>query len=318
MAGGQAQRRRRLALAAGHRSDASAHHFGHERRGVEGQAQQHRDELGRERTAAVDRRLTGLGDVPGVGCAAQHPADQGASHDQRQRRQQHRPRPAGLLEMVARAARPGPGQHGAHQTTDKCQRLARAPHRHRKRQAALAQEDQAGHRHRLGRIGQPFGQQQVPDQQLQQHRHIAEQLDIAVAQATHDGVVGEPADADQRAQDRGQHDADDRHPQRVEHADQEGFPVGVDRLVRDHQLADVETRRVGEKVEPALDAAHPHVLDRVVRQEPDAQGDQAQRGNLVEQCAHGAAAQRPVAFFRWGSTGRHGKWSFTGTGIRNR
>ena len=44
---------------------------------------------------------------------------------------------------------------------------------------------------------------QVPHQQLQQHRDVAEELDVAVAEAAHQRVAREAADAEQGAEDGG-------------------------------------------------------------------------------------------------------------------
>jgi hypothetical protein len=109
------------------------------------------------------------------------------------------------------------------------------------------------------RPGQVFGEQQVPHQQLQQHRDVAEGLHIAVAQRAHQGVAREAAHAQQGAQDGSQHDADHRHAQRVDQPDQEGLPVGVYGVVVEPAFADVEAGRLHQEVEAALDAAGLHV-----------------------------------------------------------
>ncbi len=140
----------------------------------------------------------------------------------------------------------------------------------------------------------PFSSE-VPHQQLYQDRDVPEQLDVAGAQAAHQEVARQPADADQRAENRRQHDADKRRAQRVGQADQERLPVGIGRVERERGLADVESGGLREEAEPALDSAHAHVLQRVVREEPDGGGDHRHRHTLVNQTACCPAAPGPVA-----------------------
>ena len=225
-----------------------------------------------------------------------------------ERGQQHRPRLAGLLEQAC--ARGAPTARPAPTPTTRAgrrQRLAQAPDRHRVGQAAVAEEEQAEERLRLRRrSGSTSDQQQVPHQQLQQDRHVAEQLDVAVAQAAHQRVVREAADAQQRAQDGRQHDADDGHAQRVEHADQEGHPVRVARRRRRSCVSPMsKPAGCSQEVEAALDAAHTHVRPaccgpgtrraRPISAERDRPGRSAPRTARLR--------QRPVALLRWGSGG---------------
>ena len=148
----------------------------------------------------------------------------------------------------------------------------------------------------LGDGGQPFVEDEIPHQQLQQDRDIAEQLHVAGAEAPHEEVAGQPADADQRAQDRREHDADDGRTQRIREPDQERLPVGIGRVECEDALADVEAGRLREEAEAALDSAHAHVLERVVREERDDGGDRHHRHRLVDQAACRPAAPGPVAF----------------------
>ena len=115
-------------------------------------------------------------------------------------------------------------------------------------------------------------------------------LYVGVTQAAHDGIGRKTPDAQQRAEQGGQHHADDRDPQGVEHSDQKGLPVRLGRLERDHRFADVETGGIAQEAEPALDAARGHVGQRVAGQVPDREGDQRQRQRLVDQTAKRLAA----------------------------
>ena len=69
----------------------------------------------------------------------------------------------------------------------------------------------------------------VPEQQLQQQRNVAQRLDIEGGELRQQPVAGQPADADQRAEDGRQHDADHGDLERVQDADDQRAAEGIDR-----------------------------------------------------------------------------------------
>ena len=88
----------------------------------------------------------------------------------------------------------------------------------------------------------------------------------------------EPADADDGAEDGGEHDADDGHPQRVD----EAFHVDVtDGLALVEVVArDLEVGRVVEEAEVGGDPARRHVLPVVAPQPQQDGGDHGEHRQL--------------------------------------
>ena len=182
--------------------------------------------------------------------------------------------------------------------------MAGGPNRNREINAPLAQVDRAD-LPSFGGVGQQFGEQQVPHQQLQQDGYVAENLDISRAQTAHQRIARKPAHAHQRAQQRGEDDAQQRHAQRVGQAHQKGAPVFFVGIKSKQAFADVKAGGLQQEVKAALDAAGTHIDQRVVRQIPQRQRNQAQGQCLVDQAAKGLAAPGPL-FFRGGRR-CHGK-----------
>ncbi len=77
----------------------------------------------------------------------------------------------------------------------------------------------------LVQVGQHLGEDEIPNQQLQINRHIAEKFDIGVTDFSHQKIGRKPPHTHQHAQHSGQHDADHGHFERVEHADGKGNKV---------------------------------------------------------------------------------------------
>ena len=171
------------------------------------------------------------------------------------------------------AGRPGPRQRGG-------ARLG-----HRDLQALLGQQRHAFERQGTRRVGQQLRHQQVDRQQLDQQRRVAEDLDVDRPEPGHQRVVRQPHQPDRQPQRAGQHDAEQRHAQRVGHADREGAQVAVARMELEQQLADVEAGRVVQEAEARPDLARLEIGGDVARQ---ADADQRQH-------QHQRALQQPLA-----------------------
>ena len=88
---------------------------------------------------------------------------------------------------------------------------------------------------------------------MQQQRHIANRLDIERRQPHHQPVARQSGHADQYADDRGQHNAQQGHPQRVQDADEVGAPVAAGGVVGDDALADAEASLAAQETEAGAD-----------------------------------------------------------------
>ena len=81
------------------------------------------------------------------------------------------------------------------------------------------------------RLRQRLQDQLVPDEDLQQQRHVADELDVERRHARHEPVVRQPHDADEEAQDAWRARCRGSHQQRVEKAhDQRAAIVGTARI----------------------------------------------------------------------------------------
>ncbi len=94
---------------------------------------------------------------------------------------------------------------------------------------------------------------EVPEQDLEQERQVADQFHIAAGEPRQQPIGREPRDPDKKPQHRGKHDADDGDQQRVEQTDEEDPPVGVLLTVWNERLADAEPGGVVEKAKAAGD-----------------------------------------------------------------
>jgi hypothetical protein len=187
-------------LAARHRGDAGAHHFGHEGGGVE-----HRP--------SSTARNSGVSAPPPSTCDSLSsgrfhsmgapPASQPISAKpttSSQRHPEHRPAAAGQRSKcrapsgVPTAATTPTQNAGDRQPWPgpQCGEGKDRPFLLRKNPCRCAPSVHGG---------QVFGERQVPHQQLQQHRDVAEGLHVAVAQAAHQGVAREAAHAQQGAEE---------------------------------------------------------------------------------------------------------------------
>ena len=112
----------------------------------------------------------------------------------------------------------------------------------RQEQAAVVEEDAAGNRDAVAHLRQRLEHGVVPEQQLQQQRHVADRLDVAGGElAPRSQFFDSRAMPIDEAEDGREHDAEAGDQQRVEQADPEGAAIGRGlRRIGDQRLADVE------------------------------------------------------------------------------
>ena len=115
-------------------------------------------------------------------------------------------------------------------------------HGQRDAQAAVVEEDRLADRDAVARMRQRLQDREVPEQELEQQRDVADRLDVDDGEARDQPVGREPRKADDEAEDGRQDDAERRDQQRVEQADPERPAVGRHRAVVDQREADVEAR----------------------------------------------------------------------------
>ena len=122
--------------------------------------------------------------------------------------------------------------------------------RPRQEQPAIVEEPAAGKRHAAAQFGQRFEHGVVPEQKLQQERHVADQFDIAAGQMRHQPIARQPRDADGEAEHGREHDADAGNQKRVEKPDPErAAERRRARRIGDQRLADIEARGIVPEAE---------------------------------------------------------------------
>ena len=120
----------------------------------------------------------------------------------------------------------------------------------RQEQPAGVEQHQAEQHAAFARLRQRVDDDGVDQQELQQQRDVADDLDVDGGQRVDQPVVRQPRDAHREADDRRQDDADHGDQDRVQEADQEGAAEGAGRAVVDQRLADVEAGRPRRKPKP--------------------------------------------------------------------
>ncbi|MNE96846.1 hypothetical protein D3C80_1951040 [compost metagenome] len=98
---------------------------------------------------------------------------------------------------------------------------------------------------------------------MQQERHVAHHFDVNRGDLGDEPVLGQTANADQRTEDGGKHDADDGHAQGIEQADHNGAAVVIRGRVGDGRFADREPGLTVQEPEARGDIAHGQVVERV-------------------------------------------------------
>ena len=130
---------------------------------------------------------------------------------------------------------------------------SRTEDRARHEDAAVVDENLPEQRETLARSRQGPEHREVPEQDLEQERQVADQFHIAAGEPRQQPIGREPRDPDKKPQHRGKHDADGGDQQRVEQTDEEDPPVGILLTVWNERLADTEPGGVVEKAKAAGD-----------------------------------------------------------------
>jgi hypothetical protein len=154
-----------------------------------------------------------------------------------------------------------------------------------KPETALRGEHPAAQRDRFAHRRQQLGEEAVPDEELQQQRHVAHHLDIARGELGEQPVARQACNADQRAQQCGKDDAQGRHLEGVEQAHAEGTRIALRGVVGDQGFGDLEAGFTAEEAEAHLDLARGEVVQGVGHQVPAHADHGEQQQDLVGDAA---------------------------------
>ena len=123
----------------------------------------------------------------------------------------------------------------------------------RHRDAAIGQEHIGQQHDAFARRGQRAQDGEIPEEQLQQQRNIAEDLDIDGCEFRHEPIARQPRHADDETERHREDRADDRDQQCIGEADEENAAIGRFFAIGDQRLDDAETCRVIHEAEAGRD-----------------------------------------------------------------
>ncbi|MCY1302765.1 hypothetical protein D9M70_524450 [compost metagenome] len=120
-------------------------------------------------------------------------------------------------------------------------------------QAAVRQEHTRKHLDRLLDRRKGGDDQRVPEQQVEQQRHVAEGLHIGKHQSRQHGIVRQPPDADQQTENGAEQCREQRDFDRIGNADEDRTTDRIGRLVGDRGFRDDETGLARQEAETGRD-----------------------------------------------------------------
>ena len=239
--GTQTERARRLRLSVADGQNSRPHDLGDERRRVDGKREEEREEFRLHLHAAAQAEARLLGELQ----TERHPKREVDDERQPDHGREVDPddrQAAGRSEAACGRPRCRPRSRSATATRkrDPDPPRARMIEQSRHEGAAVGKADPDPGIDRIARIGQHRDDAEIPEQDDEKRRDVAEHLDIDRAQLADQPVHREPPDADQESDDRRRNDAEPGDDQRVQEADEERVAVGAVRRVGDRRLADLE------------------------------------------------------------------------------
>ncbi len=235
------------------RLDAGAHDLGDEGRRIGRQRQRQRHEFRYQARASGKIEALEFGNFKRNGRTENQVGRQRQSD---QRAENVRPdgnQPAALEQLTACIASQqqrgdDPDQDGDRERLDA--RIGDRPGNHK---AAVREKEAAEQRDALAGIGQGRKHGEIPEQDLEQQRQVAYQLDVASRDARQQPVRRQPAQRNHKSDHGRKENADDRDQERVEQTHKEHASIRVRSGIRDQVLADVETRRVLQEPQTGRD-----------------------------------------------------------------
>jgi hypothetical protein len=155
----------------------------------------------------------------------------------------------------------------------------------RQNDAAVVEIDFVEDGDALPRRRQRSEHRQIPEQDPEQERQVAHQLHIGAGEPSDDPVGRQPGNADGKAEDRCQRDAEHGDQQRVQQADQEDAGVGVGLVVGNERLADAKAGGGIEEAEARGDALRLQVGAGIHGQDGNDPDEREHQSELVEDAA---------------------------------
>ncbi len=148
-------------------------------------------------------------------------------------------------------------------------------------EAANVEKQRACDDNRLARAGERLQDRIVPEEQLQQQRRIAHDLDIDQRDFGDEPVRRKARDADRKAERRREHDARRADERGVEKPNPERLAIGRQRGIGDERLVDVEAGGLVPEAEARRNAARRHIDIGVVGGGADERGEDKDEQRLI-------------------------------------
>jgi hypothetical protein len=172
----------------------------------------------------------------------------------------------------------------------------RAHDRHRQIEPPDIQDHGAGQHDALARAGQGLQHRHIPEDDLHQHRGVADELDIDEPDRADQPIARKAHDADEEADERRGDDAHRRDEQGVQQADQQGPGIGIGRPELDEVEGDVEIRGVAEIAEAERHVPAAHVVGGILAEEEGAAAHRQQHHPLADACGAGRPSHHGRGF----------------------
>ena len=123
---------------------------------------------------------------------------------------------------------------------------------------------------------------EIPEQDLEQERLVADHLDIDFGNFRDQPVLRKPRDTDEKSEHGGEHDAEAGNEKRVEQADDEGTAIGRGLAIGDQRLRNAKTGGPVQEAEAGRDPLRRKVSARVLDEIPAETDDKDEEGRLYQ------------------------------------
>ena len=122
------------------------------------------------------------------------------------------------------------------------------------------------------------GDQRPPQIDLDEQRYVADRLDVHIGDLLNDPVRRESGHTDHSPQNRRRHDAGERDPQHVDHADRQRLEAG--RRCGVEPFSYLRSEWLAQEVPRELDAPKPQVGGSLADEDPEEPGEEHEEADL--------------------------------------
>jgi len=202
----------------------------------------------------------------------------GRQEDERQGREPSVERKAARRDAAPSREAPEPDAEGSTEQ-ERSDRPPRRPVEGQRWQeeAAIVEEDEAEDVEAVLRPRQRLQKREIPEEQMQEQRDVAEELDIGRRCRGDEAVLGQARETDDEADPGREQDADEGDGDGVGQRHQQGGEIGRLLVIGQERLRDLEARRPRQEIEAGAHAEALQVLRDILADIEDEGGDERKR-----------------------------------------